>query len=245
MFRPHVVLLVERHRLRSVNLAHLAGPADAAAPIVVRHVGRRHELLKQPADGIGVGAHPPLLHHHVPLFVELARNRIGQPPALEPRPQLQPVLRHRPEILRLVQSRLCIQSRPRRCVCATSVNWFGMTYLCASFCASTNALCSSASFLRVAPHRLQILGFIRIVRRFHLGQRHLFCGVVRGSDLAGPLEGKMLKHVCQAALARGIVHVARIDKRGVAEDRRIRTLADQQRQPVRQHLRCDPLLEAL
>src|SRR6202034_3594397 len=51
--------------------------------------------------------------------------------------------------------------------------------------------------------------------------------------------------VRQAAFPRGIVHVARVDICRVAEDRRIRPLADQQRQPVRKHLGRDPLLKAL
>ena len=114
-----------------------------------------------------------------------------------------------------------------------------MTYLCASAWASTKAFFSSASFLRVAAHGLQILGLIGVVGRFHLGQRHLFGGVVRGADLAGALEGQVLEHVRQAALAGGVVHVAGVDKGGVAEDRRLRPLADDQRQPVGQHLGGD------
>ena len=49
----------------------------------------------------------------------------------------------------------------------------------------------------------------------------------------------------QPALARGIVHIARIHKRGVAEDRRFRPLADQNGQPVGQHFGRDPLLKTL
>src|ERR1035437_6033982 len=49
----------------------------------------------------------------------------------------------------------------------------------------------------------------------------------------------------QAALARRVVHVARINKGGVAEDRRLRPLADDQRQSVGQNLRRDSLLETL
>ena len=49
----------------------------------------------------------------------------------------------------------------------------------------------------------------------------------------------------QAALAGGIVHVAGIDKGGVAEDRRLGPLADDEREPVGQHLGGDSLLEAL
>ena len=70
-------------------------------------------------------------------------------------------------------------------------------------------------------------------------QRNLLGGVIRGADLAGSLEGQVLEHMRQAALARGVVHVARIDKGGVAEDRRLRPLADNQRQPVGQHFGGD------
>ena len=96
-----------------------------------------------------------------------------------------------------------------------------MTYFSASACASRKALCSSASFLLVAAHRLQILGLVGVVRLFHLFEGDFFGRVIRGADLAGSLEGQVLEHVRQAALARGVVHVARIDKRVVAEDRRV------------------------
>ncbi len=68
--------------------------------------------------------------------------------------------------------------------------------------------------LRVAAHGLQILGLVGVVGRLHLGQRNLFGGVVGGADLAGSLEGQVLEHVRQAALAGGVVHVARVDKGG-------------------------------
>ena len=81
-----VVLLVERHGLGGVDLAYFAGPADGAAAVVVGHVGRGQELLDEAADGIGVGAHAPLLYHHVALFVEFAGHGIGQTARLHPCP---------------------------------------------------------------------------------------------------------------------------------------------------------------
>ena len=120
-----------------------------------------------------------------------------------------------------------------------------MTYLCASAWASRKAFFSSASFLRIAAHGLQVLGLVGVVGRLHLGQRNLFGGVVVGADLAGSLEGQVLEHVRQAALARGVVHVAGVDEGGVAEDRRLRPLADDERESVGQHLGGDSLLEAL
>ena len=235
---------MELHGLGGVDLAHLAGPADAAAAVVVRHVGGGQKLLDEPADGVRVGAHAPLFNHHIALLVELARHHVRQPAALQPRPKLQPVLRHRPEIHGLVEPGLSVQAlAPLRS--ATSVNWLGMTYLCASVWASTKACFSSASFCGVAAHGLQVLGLVGVVGRFHLGQRNLFGGVIFGADLAGSLEGQVLEHMRQAALARGVVHVARVNKGGIAEDRRLRPLADDQRQPVGQHLGGDPLLKAL
>ena len=128
---------------------------------------------------------------------------------------------------------------------ATSVNWLGMTYLCASVWASTKAFFSSASFFWSRPDGLQVLGLVGVVGGFHLGQRHFFGGVVGGADLAGSLEGQVLEHVRQTALAGGVVHVAGVDKGGVAEDRRLRPFADDERQAVGQHLGGDLLLEAL
>ena len=99
--------------------------------------------------------------------------------------------------------------------------------------------------LRIAPHGLQVLGLVGVVGCFHFGQGHLFGGVIRGADLAGPLEGEMLEHMRQAALAGRVVHIACVNKCGVAEDRRIRPLANDQGKAVGQHLGRDPLLEAL
>ena len=55
----------------------------------------------------------------------------------------------------------------------------------------------------------------------------------------------MLEHVRQAALARGVVHVAGINKGVVAEDRRLVPLANDQREPVGQDFDGDSLLKAL
>jgi len=55
----------------------------------------------------------------------------------------------------------------------------------------------------------------------------------------------MLQHMRQAALPRRVVHIARINKGGVAEDRRIRPLADNERQPLGQDFGRDSLLKTL
>ncbi len=120
-----------------------------------------------------------------------------------------------------------------------------MTYFSASACASRKAFFSSASFSSLAADGLQVLGLVGVVGRFHFCERDFFGGVVGGADLAGSLEGQMLEHVRQAALARGVVHVAGIDKCGVAEDRRLVALANDEREPVGQHFDGDALLKAL
>ena len=97
----------------------------------------------------------------------------------------------------------------------------------------------------IASHRLEIFGFIRIVGGLDLVQGNLLRGIVLGADLGGSLEGKVLEHVRQAARARGVVHVARVHECHIAEDRRLRPLAHQDREPVGQYLGGDPLLEAL
>ena len=105
-----VILFVEGHGLGGVDLADFAGPADGAAAVVVGHVGGGHELLDEAADGIGVGAHAALFHDHVALLVELAGHGIGQAARLHPRPQLQAVFRHRPEVLRVVEAGFGVQA---------------------------------------------------------------------------------------------------------------------------------------
>ena len=127
------------------------GQPIATPSVVVRHVGRCKELLHQPPDGVGVGAHAPLFHYHVALLVEFARNNIVQPPALEPRPQFQPVFRHRPEILGLVEPRLGIQS-----VCAVALRHLGELVrddvLLRFVLRLDKCLVQLFQLLRVAPH---------------------------------------------------------------------------------------------
>ncbi len=50
MFDADVVLLVEVHGLGGGDLADFARPADAAAAVGMRHVGRGEELLEEAAD---------------------------------------------------------------------------------------------------------------------------------------------------------------------------------------------------
>ena len=88
----------------------LAGPADAAAAVVVRHVGGGEELLDETADGVGVGAHAALFDHHVALLVELARHGVGEAAALELGPELEAVLGHGPEVLGVVEPGLGVQA---------------------------------------------------------------------------------------------------------------------------------------
>ena len=235
---------MEVHRLSGVDLAHLAGPADAAAAIVVRHVSGGQELLDEAANGIRVGTHPALLDHHIAFLVELARYHVGQTAALQPRPQLQTVFRHRPEVDRLIQRGFGVQA-----LGSVALGHVGELVGDDEFVRLGFGLLESLlqldQLLLVAAHGLQVLGLVGVVGRLHLCQRNLLGGVVFGADLAGSFEGQVLEHMRQAALARGVVHVARVDKCGVAEDRRLRPLADDQRQPVGQHLGGDSLLEAL
>ena len=183
--------------------------------------------------------------HHVALLVELARNRVrhaARSPSTPKAPAGSPASTRRTACRRGPVSAF------RSCApfaSATSVNWLGMTYFSASACASTNALCSSASFFWVASHRLQVFGLVGVVRRLHLCQSNLLGRVILGPDLARALEGQVLEHVRQSALARGVVHVARIDQCVVAEHRRFGPLANDQREPVGQHLHSDLFLQLL
>ena len=232
------------HGLGGVDLAHFAGPADIAAAVVMRHIGGGHELLEESALGVGISAHPPLLDHHVAFLVELARRHVGQPSAFQPRPQLQAVFRHRPEEHRLVQPRGGIQAFGSVALGHIG-ELVGNDVLVRFSFGFLECLLQLGQLLLVAAHCLQVLSLVGIVGRFHLGQRDLLGGVVGGANLAGSLEGQVLEHMGQAALARGVVHISRVDKGGVAEDRCIRPLANEQRQSIRQNLGRDSLLETL
>jgi len=235
---------VEVHRLRRCDLAQLARPSDAASPIRVRHICRRYKLLKQSSLRTGVGPHAPLLHHHIALLVELPRHHVGKPRALQPRPKLQPVLRHLPEILRLVQPRARVQfvrsvalRHLRELVGDHVLLRFGLRLIQLRL-----QLCQ---LLLIAPVRIAKLLLVGAVGFFHLLQRNLLRRPVSGANLRRPLERQVLEHVRQSALTPRIVHVAHIHKRRIGEHRRIGPLANQDRQPVGQHLRRDPLLKAL
>ena len=225
-------------------LTDLAGPADVAALVVVRHVGRGHELLDKTSDGIGIDAHAPLFHHHVALLVELAGDDVGQAARFHPRPQLQPVFRHRPEVLRIVERRLRIQI-------VRAIGFGNLSELVGDDVFLGLGLGVEESLVQrlqlgfVAADGLEILGFVGVVGRFHFFEREFFLGVVLGADLRGAFEGQVLEHVREAALAGGVVHVARVDECGVTEDRRLVALADDQREPVGKHFDGGCLLEAL
>ena len=108
--RSHVVLPVECHGLGGVDLAHFAGPADAAAAVVVGHIGCSQELLEETALEAGVGAHAALFDHYVAFLVELARHRVSQAAALKPCPKLQAVFRHGPEEHGVVERGFSVQA---------------------------------------------------------------------------------------------------------------------------------------
>jgi hypothetical protein len=55
----------------------------------------------------------------------------------------------------------------------------------------------------------------------------------------------VLEHVRKSALAGWIVHIAGVDKCGIAENRRIVPLANKQGQPIGKYLGRDSLLETL
>jgi hypothetical protein len=96
----------------------------------------------------------------------------------------------------------------------------------------------------VLADELAVLGVVRGIGVFDLGQRDLLGWVVGGADLVGALEGHVLEHVGQAAGALRIVGRACVDQRVIAEDRRLRPLADDEREAVGQDFDGSLLLEA-
>ena len=78
---------------------------------------------------------------------------------------------------------------------------------------------------------------------FYLGQRGVFCDVICGTDLVGPLECHVLEHVSKTGLAHGILRRAGVYQCEEREDGRLRTLADQDSEAVGQFLDRDALFE--
>jgi hypothetical protein len=240
--RRHVIFLVEGFGLGGGDLADLALPADAGH-------GRDGRRKRWP------GTAPPLRRWG------WSRCACGAPPA----PRRAPCRTRgrpggrcgrspcRPTVP--AGSRACSRrigsSPPRWSVHADRAvllgeieNWLGTTNFSAASCASSKTFLSCASLAGSWPTTLAVLGVVGGVGDLDLGQRDLLRGIVGGADLVGALEGHVLEHVGEAAGALGIVGRTGVDQRVVAEDRRLRPLADDQGEAVGQHLHGRLLFEA-
>src|SRR5208283_3790560 len=161
-----VVLFVELHGFGGVDLADLAGPADAAAAVVVGHVGGGQELLEETALGVGVGAHAALFDDHVALLVELAGHGVCQAAAFEIGPELEAIFGHRPEVLGLVEAGFGVQALGA--VALGDVGeLIGDDELVRLGLGLFEGLFQLGELVLIAADGLQVLGFIGGVRGFH------------------------------------------------------------------------------
>ena len=241
--RWRVVALVEGRGLCRVDLRQLRLPANARSSIRMRDIRGREKLLHHAPDGIGVGAHAPLFHHHVALFVELARHRMTDAAALHIRPELEPVCRHAPEIFRGIQGGGGIDAG-RTVLLGNLRELVGNYVLLRILLRRVEGLTQLLQLRGILSHALTVLSVVGGIRVFHLLQRHLLGRPVRGADLLRAFEGQVLEHVGNAGLTGRIVRVARVHQRVVRENRRLRPLDEQNRQAVGKNLRGDTLFKA-
>ena len=92
--RRHVVLVEEFDGVRRGDRLQVGHVPDTAHSVRMGDERRAHELLEQAADRTALDAHPPLFHHHVALFVELAQERRAPALRLQVGPELEAVRRH-------------------------------------------------------------------------------------------------------------------------------------------------------
>ena len=193
--------------------------------------------------GVGVDAHAALFLHHVALLVELALDRMRDALALEVGPKLKPVGGH--------ASRSTASSLLGRGIQIDSAvllgdlgELVGDDILLRGGLSILKGLLQLSEFGRILADAFAVLVVVGRVGGLDFGERDLFCGVVRGADLGGTLEGHVLEHVSEAACAQRIVRRARIDQRVEAEDRGFGTLTDDQREAIGKHLHRGSPLEA-
>ena len=208
----------------------------------MRDIRGREELLHHPSNGIGVGAHAPLFHHHIALFVELARNRMAETAALHIRPQLQPVRRHAPEVLRRIKTGGCVDAR-RAVLLGNLSELVRNDVLLRVLLRRVECLAQLLQLRRVLSHPLAVLAVVGGVGVFHLLERDLLRRPIRGANLVGAFEGEVLEHVRETGLPGRVIRVACVHQRVVGEDRRLRPLDEQHGQPIGKDLCCDPLLK--
>ena len=163
--------------------------------------------------------------------------------ALHIGPELQAIRRHAPEILRRIllgrsvhPDRAVLLSDDRKLVGNNVLLRRGLRVL--------KHLLELGELGGVLPNPFAVLRVVGRVGHLQLGQRNLLRRVVGGADLVGALEGDVLKHVRQPACTLRVVRRAGIHQRVEAEHRRLRPLADDQGQPVGEHLHRGPLLKA-
>jgi hypothetical protein len=185
-------------------MADVALPADGGDAVVVGEVGGGEELLLEAAIGVGVNAHAALLLDDVALLIELAGYGMADAAALHIGPELQAVGGHAPEVLRRVFAGRGVEA-DGAVLLGEVGELVGDDVLLGFRLRIVEGFLELGEFGGVLADALAVLGVIGGVGDFDFGEGDLFGGIVGGADLVGALEGDVLKHVCEAALALGIV----------------------------------------
>ena len=183
------------------------------------------ELLFQAAFWVGVDAHATLLLHDVPFLVELAGDGVADATALHVGPEFEAVGGHAEEVLGGVLGSRGVEAH-RAVLLGQFGELIGDDVLLGLGLRVLERLLERGQLCRVLPDALAELGVVRGVGRFDLGQGDFLSGVVGGADGVGPLEGDVLEHVGEAALALGIVDRTGVDQRVEAEYWGLWTLVD-------------------
>ncbi len=200
----NVILFVEGFGLGCAYLADLALPADAAATVGVGDVGGGEELLDHAADGGRVDAHATLFLNDVALLVELALDGLADALAFEIGPELEAVGGHGPEVLGGVFGGGGVHADGAVLLGDEGELIGDDEFLCVGL-GVLEGFFEAGEAGGVLAYAFAEFSVIGCVGDFDFRESDLFGGVVGGADLLGSLEGHVLEHVGEAAVALGVV----------------------------------------
>jgi hypothetical protein len=230
--------------LRAAERAQVRREADAAEAVRVRGERGVRELEQQAAERRRFVAHAPLFVDDVALGVELAEHRVRHAAALEQRPQLQPVRRHRIEVRRDVVRRVGVRVLAARLLDP-------LAEVVRHDQVASRSLCRVERLLELLePRGIRARALAALVEqrapRLFLGRHARLLGRgVRRADPRRPLERHVLHHVGEPRRADLIARAAGVDDRDEAEHRRLMPLDHDETQPVRQRELLHLLLDRL
>ena len=206
-----IVSLEEIHRVFPGKVLQVAHVADGRLAVWVRLVGDGKKFFHGFPDGVAIGPHPALLHHHIALLVEFAEHGIAEPFGFKEEPKLGGVRRQAEEVVCLVAGGGCIQSasarlfdRRTKLVADHKLPGGVLRGFELAFQLLYRLRAGASAFVA-----LPLQGFERGV---HPIQGVLLFGVILGADGGGALEGHVFEHVGEPGkprlfLGRSGVHI--------------------------------------